>query len=359
MRNLILFATMLLLTVNSSLCAPPPPGSPLIAQKRSIVLKKDQGQVDQLKVLNDGSMLVRDSNFKKPEMQAIELYGANGEFLRKIGRFGMKPGEYFRLEQIGFQNSDQTIWAVDLKNRITRFRLNGTVANTVLVQNPGPNPTGFSLDEQRGVFFLAGCVSIVPGTTSGCHVAFKYGIGDSRLLTTYLDTAPEPEQNFLLPLEAWMIDTDFEGNLFAIDMPLFQLFRVSAKTGRLSTSTVRSWVARPTTFVKQHQMPSYYDDQFRRASLLDRVVVAGEYVIVSISSSVLPRLLEIFDRNGSQVAVDVPAPGRLVGVSSRNELIFVTEQGRDVKVGFYTISTSASKRINARSIQKTGPSLHH
>lgn len=121
-------------------------GDPLgLTLIRTIPLNKRSGQVNGVVITRGGLIVLRDANFREETAQAIEIYDSGGRFLRRIGRFGRGPGEYFRLFDIGV-DSKGIIWAAD-KSRVTRFDASNRILSEKLIQNPGYAVNGLVLDE--------------------------------------------------------------------------------------------------------------------------------------------------------------------------------------------------------------------
>ncbi len=89
--------TFLLLLAASQLSCLLAQSGPLVVRRRHIA--KTGGDIDQAIILSDQRVIVRDSSFAEHEdAQAIELFSAEGKFLKKIGRFGSGPGRILSPE---------------------------------------------------------------------------------------------------------------------------------------------------------------------------------------------------------------------------------------------------------------------
>ncbi len=269
-------------------------------------------------------MIVRDSSFAEHEdAQAIELFSAEGKFLKKIGRFGSGPGEYYRLKDLSVDSAG-TIWAVDVKGRVSRFHLNGEIAGTTLIQNPIFNPTAITLDEGRGVFYLAGCVPLHRSLSEGCSLIHSYGIADGAYQRTLSDAHTDAEaiQKNLFSLEDYYLTVDGDGTVYLIDRPVFKILAVSPKHAQATTWTIRTRAIPPVPLDRGMSQGQIHEIGMR-ASMLDRVVVLNSMVVVSVRApGRAAYTLQSFARDGHQVGQDISAPGRLVGCVNHDTLLF-------------------------------------
>jgi hypothetical protein len=290
-------------------------------------INKSSGRIDQLIRLPDGGYVVRDSNYRDENAQAVEIYDSDGRFRNKIGRFGKGAGQYYRLKTVAV-GQDGTIWVADIANRLTLFASDGRVIATRLIQKPGFQVFGLSLDEQNGVFYLAGCLPNKVYLDLGCKLVHQYAISSRSYGRSYLDTDPEAIHKKLLSLEDYHVDTDGRGVVWAADGPIHKAFRIEPGSGRVQSfpfvSRVATRVPALTPGPNMDINPIY-----EAAFLIERVLVTGSHVVVSIGQQKTSRyVLQVLGPNGRQLAVDLDSPGRLVGKTSAGNLYFA--RGYDI-----------------------------
>lgn len=145
--------TGLIALLAASLCASAASGQVTLSQVRTFVIQKTSGTIDQALVFSTGEFLVRDYDLRDEENQAIEIYDKGGRFIRKLGKFGEGPGQYFRLTSIAI-GDDGAIWAADLAGRLMRYSATGQFLGSTLIQKPSYRVSSLVLDGKHGVFYL-------------------------------------------------------------------------------------------------------------------------------------------------------------------------------------------------------------
>ncbi len=287
---------------------------------RTVSLRKPAGRVDQIIPLKDGSWVVRDADFFKPETQSMEIYGPEGGLVRKISEFGRGPGKYYRFRGLDVA-ADSTLWEADL-TRLNLFRPDGGLRETVLIQKPGYQLFGLALDEERGFFYVAGCVPIHTYLNDGCRLLHQYRISDHRLEKSLLETDELALKNNWLPLEWYSIDVDPTGSVYLIDAPVHKLFKVDPREGKVEDFAIVSRLMKPAPLLFPMNTASH-DQAYREGFLLDRVLAVGGKVFISVRKPNWEGyLLQVFDQSGRQIASDIEAPGRLVGKTKADSLLF-------------------------------------
>jgi hypothetical protein len=301
------------------------PKTPALKRGQSVMLRKTSGEVDQVVPLPGGEYAVRDSNFRRPETQAIEVYAHSGSLIRKVGGFGNGPQSFLRLMSVAAQ-ADGALWSGDFARRINRYDPSGKLTGTLLLQKPALSSlTSLALDESRGVFYVAGCLPEHVYIDLGCLLVHQYSLKNNEFLHSFVPTDPALLKGNLQPFEATFIDVDGAGNVWAVDAPIFKILRLNPVSGKVTSFPVRSNIARPTLSLplpkpgEQNQLRAQFDTSF----LLWRVLAAGPYAVVSVRK---PHdsgyLLQVFDQTGRQVGIDLASPGELAGRTSAGELIF-------------------------------------
>ena len=331
------FRAAFMVLLGASLCASAAKGQVTLSWIRSNVLQKTSGSVDQAVPLPNGGFVIRDHDLRNEENQAIEIFDERGRFIRKVGKFGEGPGQYFRLTSVAISD-DGTIWATDLMGRLMRYGSSGQLLGTTLIQRPSYRVTSLALDEKHGAFYLAGCLPKEYYLNLGCTLVHQYTAKDSRYRRSFLETDKEAVEKNLLPFESYRLDVDDEGNIYAVDCPILKLFRIDPRSARIETLPIKSRVIRSVEALPLGQRPEFYHDAHDKAFLADRVLVSGSAVAVSIRR---PHpggyVLEIFNRQGHQVGVDVDSPGELVGKGAFGSLFFVSKKGNAFEVAEYNV----------------------
>lgn len=302
-----------------------PQASVALSRVQTTPLRLSIARVDQVVLLPNGGFAIRSSDFRNEQNQAIQILDPKGQYVRRIGSFGRGPGQYFRLTSIGVQKSG-VLWATDLRSRLMTFDEAGNLLRTFLIQAPGYDVKDLSFDEQRGMFYLTGCLPTKTYLDLGCQLIHEYAIQERRYLRSFLETDPEAISKRLLPLENYHIDVDRTGRIFFIDAALFKLFVIDPESGRSKTFPISSKAASPPKTLDAGQSAGYYDSAYESASLLDTLQVLEASAVVSIRK---PHnsgyILEVFCVNGSQVATDLQPPGKLVGKGLGGTLYFERE----------------------------------
>jgi hypothetical protein len=335
--------------VGLSLTARAWPQVPVVLSRVRITrLQLPIARVDQVLPLPNGGFAIRSSDFRNEQNQAIQLIDAQGRFVRKIGSFGRAPGQYFRLTSIGVLRNG-ILWATDLRSRVMLFNEDGNLRQTFLIQSPGYDIKDLSLDEERGVFYLAGCLPTKTYLDLGCQLVHEYSISAGRYIRSFLETDPEAIRKRLLALENYHIDRDATGEIFAVDAPLFKLFVVDPRTAHSEAFPVVSKIASPVSSLETGQNSDYYDNAFEGAFLLDTVQVVDANVIISIRR---PHdsgyVLEVLCKNGRQVSTDVQPPGRLVGKGDTGNLYFAWKDQRGLELGEFSLRSACTVGNSSR-----------
>ncbi len=282
--------------------------------------------------------MVRDADFSHEETQAIELYDRNGRFLRKLGSFGPGAGQYLRLSSATVAG-DGTVWAADFMSKVMRYEPGGRLLGTTLVQNPGYNIKDLALDEPHGFLYLAGCLPKKVYLNLGCTLVHQYSLSPIHFLRSFLDTDPEAVRNNLLPLENLRVDADERGTVYAADAPIFKFYKIDPGSQKLEAVPIRTREAHPPGPLAEGRDRDYIDAAYRDAWLMDRLLVNGQFAMVSIRRPQMTGfILEIFTSDGQQVAEDLPSPGNLVGRGPLGVFYFVTKTDAGFKVTSYRVA---------------------
>lgn len=287
-----------------------------------LLLAKSSGRVDQVVPLSGGRFAVRDTDFQHEQSQFLEIYDGAGKRVGQIGAFGHGPGQFFRLKDIAWA-SDGTLWTADVVARLTRFDLQGKVRSTRLVLKPGYHIGALALDEPRGLYYLTGCLPERVYLDLGCALVHQYSLRDGKYLKSFLKTDPEALQKHLLTLEDYLIDLDPRGRIFAVDVPLFKVFRIDPANGDLKAFPLNSRAARPAPPLIPGDSIEKMRRAYEEAYLIDRILVADPWVLVSIRKPhSAGYLLHVLNTDGEQLAADLSSPGQLVGKSPAGGFYF-------------------------------------
>jgi 6-bladed beta-propeller len=315
----------------------------LIEAKRHL-LAKTSGRIDRVAVLPGGLIAVLDADFANETAQSVEIYDPQGKRVRKIGAFGRGPGQYFRPRDLDV-SSQGDLWVVDIDSRLTRFSVQGQVKETRLVQNPGFPVHGLAFDESRGLYYLAGCPPEKLAAPGGCEALHSYDAKTGKRKASFLPItlATRPFSHF--GFETWSIGVDRKGRVFGVEGPLLKLFRVDPARATGEALAFRSKAFLPPPVADPAAVTVEWQERvFATSSHLTNLVVVDPYVAVSIRQ---PQgkgyLLALFDTEGTQLGVDLPVPGALVGSSPTGNLYFARNAAKGFELVEQKIVRSGSK----------------
>lgn len=300
---------------------------------RTIDLNKSKGQIDELVELPDGGFLVRDSTFDPLQSQSVEVYSHSGTLLRTIGRFGKEPGRYYALNKIAFSRRHNVVWVGDMMGRISRFDLSGRLIDTVLLQKPGYHPDDIVLDEERDRYYVTGCVALHFYLDLGCQIVHEYELSTNKYIRSFLETDPEAVAKKYFGIENYQIGVAPAGQLYAIDSPIPKLWKI------VPGSKVESFPVPSKVIERIPELDPTKDNSNVGAQhyLLHKLVVANRTVILSASKKGPDgNFLEVFSFDGRPIALDVPAPGLLLGKSPRDTLWFAQRSPSGFRVAEYS-----------------------
>ncbi len=328
MLDSLRFAALVLVLLTAVSAAAEEVASSRVTLERvsSVTLEKTEGRVDQVLPVPAGGYLTRDYDWTRAQTQAIELFDAAGKRVRKIGEFGRGPGTYFRLKEIAL-GEDGKIWVADVQGRLSFFDLNGKFIDSLLIQLPGYRVRGVALDEERGRFYLTGCLPLEVYLNDGCQLVHQYNMANRLYEQSFVETDAEALEKSLLPLEDYRLDVGPEGKVFFTDAPLMKLFRADPTSLAVDVFPIRSEVVPPRGAL----LPGGTIEENQQASnssfLIDRVLVSGEHVLLSIRKPFAGGfLLQVFDVHGTQLGVDLDSSGQLVGEAAAGQFLFATKK---------------------------------
>ena len=111
------------------------PYSSVFKNVRTIILETNTdcliGRIDELQVL-DGYLYILDKSAAK----SLLVFDMEGRFIRKIGRMGQGPGEYFSLGDFTIDAENGFVFLLDFGLRIHKYRLDGKFIRTIEYQIP-------------------------------------------------------------------------------------------------------------------------------------------------------------------------------------------------------------------------------
>lgn len=336
-------ACLLGLTALATMAQAQGPKVRLVDVKRHL-LGKTSGRIDRVAVLPGGVIAVLDADFSNEAAQSVEIYDSLGKRVRKIGAFGRGPGQYFRPRDLDV-SSQGDLWVVDIDSRLTRFSVQGQVKETRLVQNPGFPVHGLAFDEPRSVYYLAGCQPEKVTAPGGCEALHSYdaktGKRKASLLPITLATRPFSHFSF----EAMTVGVARNGRVFLVDGPLLKLFRIDPARAAGEALAFQSKAFVPPPVADPAAVTVEWQERvMATSSHLTNLVVVDPYVAVSIRQ---PQgkgyLLALFDTEGTQLGVDLPVPGALVGSSPAGNLYFARKAAKGFELVEQKIVRSGSK----------------
>lgn len=289
------------------------PVAPRLVKVSSIVLNKRSGSVDQIVQLDSGRYVVLDATLDPLSSQSVEIFDKDGRSTRKIGRFGESAGAYYAVGNVGVTHRDGLIWVLDRKGRLSKFNADGVLKGTMLIQAPGYTPHGLVIDEAHGFFYLTGCVPERVYLDLGCLLVHQYNESSDKFQHSFVETEPVAVERHYLRIEDYQIDVAADGTVLVIDAPIRKVWRIGLRNGQVDNWPISSRVFEDIPKLD----PTGREDLSSTYHLAERVFATGPYVVVSVRK---PRnsgyLLQVFDAQGRQIAMDLEAPGRLVGKSN-------------------------------------------
>jgi hypothetical protein len=333
MRLAVRFALLALFLICCAMFVPGSNNSPSsgfhLKPVRTVDLNKSKGQVDQFIELPDGSFLLRDSTFNPLELQSVELYDRGGHFVKKIGSFGQEPGHYFALQNVAYSQRSKLIWITDRLGRVSRFDLSGKLVDSVLIQKPGYHPYDLALDEERNRYYLTGCVAIHFYLDLGCKIVHEYELSSNQYIGSFLETDPDAVAKKYFGIENYQIAVAPSGSIYAIDSPMQKFWRISLERHVESFPIASKAVQAIPALDPSKDNSSLGDNNY----LFDKIVAEKQTVILAAYKKATDScLLEVFSADGKPVALDVTAPGRLLGDSSSGTLWFVQRTGGGFRI---------------------------
>ena len=129
------------LDVNKEACIP---YSSVFKNVKTIILENNKdgliGRIHELQVFN-GCFYILDKTIAK----SLFVFNKDGRFIRKIGRMGQGPGEYFVLDDFTLDTENGVIFVLDFNSFIHKYRLDGTYIHSIDVRDQIP---------QTNVYFI-------------------------------------------------------------------------------------------------------------------------------------------------------------------------------------------------------------
>jgi len=125
------------LDVNKEACIP---YSSVFKNVKTIILENNEdaliGRVHELQVF-DGCIYILDKTIAR----SLLVFDENGRFIRKIGRMGRGPGEYFLLDDFTLDTENGVVFLLDFSCIIHKYRLDGTYIHSIDTRDqiPGTN----------------------------------------------------------------------------------------------------------------------------------------------------------------------------------------------------------------------------
>ena len=120
------------------------PYSSVFKNVKTIILENHKdgliGRIHELQVF-DGYIFILDMTVAR----SLFIFDKDGRFIRKIGRLGQGPGEYFQLDDFTLDTENGVIYMLDFSTRIHKYRLDGTYIHTIDVRDQIP---------QTNVYFI-------------------------------------------------------------------------------------------------------------------------------------------------------------------------------------------------------------
>lgn len=314
------------------------PGRVVLATVRTLNLRGGPQQIDRVAPLPGGSLVVRHSDIMHPQDQLLGIFGSNGVFRNKIAGYGSEPGQFVRPAGLAVSR-DGTIWSADaIPRRVARFGPDGRLLSTTLVPRLAVILT-LALDERRGLLYLGGCLPLHATIDRGCLLVHQFSLPRLGYLGSFVETDPRALGNQVTVFMRVSIDIDSSGRVWATDGPVMKLYRIDPGANRADVFVIRSAAAAPGPVDVTHG-PVPIAAAHDRAFLVDRTLVTGRYVVVSIlrPKSAGGYLLEVFDHSGRQVGFDGFSADRLVGRSLTGRLYFAHEGSEGTRLAEKALS---------------------
>lgn len=307
--------------------------------RETLWLDKESGRVDQVQPVPGGGWAVRDYTHDPPQEQRVELYDGEGRKQGMIRSYGRGPEKYVRLSDMAVDVEDR-LWVADLgSSRILRYALNGDFLSSVLLQNPSYRPSRIALDPKRGRFFVAGCYPMETYLDQGCLLVHQYRLDNGSFLGSFVETDPKAIEKRWAGRSDYDLTIGPEGQVYFIHEAVFELVRLDPDEGETRAFSVQSDVATPPPHLSRETVVSTEakEEAMRSSFRLDRVVAAGDNVLVSIAAPNDESYLLAAFREGRQIAQDLQAPGRLVGRTEDEEWIFVRRDADGFALDFVSL----------------------
>lgn len=298
---------------------------------RKVTLEKTSGKIDQVVLASKASYIVRDSTWKPPEQQRIEVFSLDGKLLRRIGQYGSEKGTYSGLKSIALAGNE--LWFVDASlRRITRVDYEGKLIGSILIANPGYMPLALVVDSERGKYYVSGLLPQKTYLDDGSSLVHQYELSSHEFVRSWLANDADVLGKNLLSAEDLHLDVDAQGRVWMAEEPIHKVWRLDPTSGQAQSFALTSSIVRPVPPIDP-KVTANVDSLF----VIDRLAAAGARVFVSIQKPDSGGyLLFVFDANGKQLAGDLRAPGRLVGSDGRSILYFAESSG-----GVYRIIEAA------------------
>ncbi|NMC87341.1 MAG: 6-bladed beta-propeller [Candidatus Moranbacteria bacterium] len=291
----------------------------------TIKLEKKSGSVDQIIVLMNGNIVVRDFSVDSLEQQKIEIYDHSGRFLRRVGDYGKGPGKYYRL--LDMRIIENELWVPDVSGRINIFSFSGDFISSFLLLKPFvPNNICFSKTLQQ--FFVTGRLAY-GDSKNNYYILHKYSVKDKKYLHSYLSCDQEIFEKEIYGLLFTLIDRDVNGKLYLAQAPIHKIyifdpnndnckeFKLNSKKIRSVGSLVNKHTAEKTT--------ELYDNSF----LVTSLHVLKSSIWITIKDPINKNsVLEVKDLNGRTLYQDIILEGKLVGKDDAGN-IYITERNNE------------------------------
>lgn len=289
---------------------------------RKVTLEKKSGKIDQVVLASKASYIVRDSTWKPPEQQRIEVFSLDGKLLRRIGQYGNERGTYRGLKAIALAGGE--LWYVDASlHRITRVDYEGKVIGSILIAKPGYMPLGLAIDVERGKYYVSGLLPQKTYLDDGSSLVHQYELSSHEFVRSWLANDADVLAKNLLSVEDLHLDLDPQGRVWVAEEPIHKVWRLDPAKGQMQSFALTSSIVRPVPRIDP-KVTANLDSLF----VIDRLAIAGSRVFVSVQKPDSGGyLLFALDGNGKQVAGDMRAPGRLVGSDGKSTLYFAESSG--------------------------------
>lgn len=300
-----------------------------VLARRAVHLPGALPQLLRVSLLPDGSFVVFSDRITE-DFVSLRVFNSSGALVKDLAGTNVPTG-LTRLTSLQVSR-DGILWATTfIPAEVARFNQNGLISVSDLPKLK--MAYALVLDEVHGYVYVSGCAPEHPGVNLHCLLVSQFAIDGLKFRKSFLQTDPSVLRNTQFGIQWVPLDVDARGIIWAVDSPAFTLYSIDPASGRVTSSPIRSLMAKSAGKLNPIGGGSYTKKYIEASFSPDSVIAVRDRVVVAVRRpgeiSVAGYILEIFDSSGVQIGVDVPAPGKLVGKYGTDGLLF----GRSGKNG--------------------------